>query len=107
MSTLTLRELEVPLRALRLLSAEFAGLPAPNVAVSTIYPKMLELAFHDDLGAFEAWRAALRIEPHEVGYGEQGGGTTRVLEVETDYAGARLRLIGFGTVPARGSGGAP
>ncbi|GGQ12387.1 hypothetical protein [Streptomyces roseolilacinus] len=95
MSTLTLAELNTPLLALRLFSAEFAHLPAPCVSVSTVYPDRLDLTFHDNLAAFEAWRAALGIAPEAVSYREQGD-HTRVLTTDTTYAGAHLHLVGFG-----------
>lgn len=106
MSTLTLAELGTPLLVLRLLGTEFPDLPAADVSVSTVFPNMLELSFHNGLGDFEAWRQALGIEPGSVTYREQSGGRTRVLRVETDYAGARLRLTGYGEIPSPAVGGA-
>ncbi|WP_374982809.1 hypothetical protein [Streptomyces fradiae] len=102
MSTLTLAELNTPLRALRLFSAEFAHLPAPCVSVSVLYPDRLELFFHDDLAGFEAWRAALGIAPESVSHDEQGD-HTRVLSADAIYAGAELHLVGFARIaPAPG-----
>ncbi|MGW6462193.1 hypothetical protein ACWF94_40765, partial [Streptomyces sp. NPDC055078] len=92
MTDLTLSGLSVPLRVLRLLAADFPGLPAPTVNVSTVFPERLELALHDDFAAFEAWRTALGIDPGAVSYGERGGCRTRVLSVTADYAGALVRL---------------
>ncbi|MBA4866281.1 hypothetical protein H1V43_34175 [Streptomyces sp. PSKA54] len=87
-----------PLRALRLLTAEYGHLPAPTVQVSTVYPDRLELTFHDDLSDFEAWRGVLGIAPSSVEYGEQSDGRTRVLRAQVDYAGALLRLTGYATI---------
>ncbi|MEU5104095.1 hypothetical protein AB0H07_17655 [Streptomyces sp. NPDC021354] len=98
MSTLSLRELNTPLLALRLLSVEHTELPAPSLSVSTIYPDRLDLSFHDDLSGFEAWREVLGVEPCNVEYGEQGDGQTRVLTAHADYAGAHIRLTGFGQI---------
>jgi hypothetical protein len=103
MTTLPLESLGAALLALRVLSAEYPDLPAPCVSVSTVYPDRLDLALHDDLSAFEAWREALGIDPGAVAYGEQSGGRTRVLSALTDYAGARIRLTGFGTVVTGGA----
>ncbi|WP_394816786.1 hypothetical protein [Streptomyces lonegramiae] len=97
---LTLDELAVPLRAVRLLAADFGHLPAPCVHVSTIYPNQLELSFHDGLDGFEAWRDALGIAPDAVDCREQGGGRTRALSLTTDCAGAQLRLVAYRDVPA-------
>ncbi|MBI0297982.1 hypothetical protein JBE04_26840 [Streptomyces sp. PRKS01-29] len=97
---LTLDELAVPLRALRLLATDFGHLPAPCTRVSTVYPDQLELSFYDDLTDFEAWREALGIAPDAVECREQGGGRTRALSLTTDYAGAALRLVAYADVPA-------
>ena len=97
---LTLDDLSVPLRALRLLAVDFGHLPVSEVQVSTVYPDRLELRFHDDLTAFEAWREAVGIAPDDVVYREQADGRTRVLRAFGDYAGAVLELIGFGDVQA-------
>ncbi|MFG2835572.1 hypothetical protein ACGFYE_11345 [Streptomyces zaomyceticus] len=92
--------MSAPLLALRLLGAEFGHLPAPTVEVSTIYPERLELTFHDDFAAFEAWREALNIDPESVVHRVQVGGQTNVLRVHATYAGAELMLVGYARVPA-------
>ncbi|MET8249360.1 hypothetical protein ABZV31_36325 [Streptomyces sp. NPDC005202] len=97
---LTLEDLSVPLRALRLLAVDFGHLAAPAVRVTTIWPDRLELEFHDDLAGFEAWRDALRITPDAVTHSTQSGGRTRVLRTVAEYAGAKLELVGYGRVPA-------
>ncbi|MGR3934950.1 hypothetical protein [Streptomyces sp. BRA346] len=97
---LTLDNLAVPLRVLRLLAADFGHLPAPEIYVSTIYPDRLGLRFHDDLSGFEMWRDALGIVPDAVVYREQGDGRTRVLKTSVAYAGAVVELTGYGDVPA-------
>jgi hypothetical protein len=99
--SLTLDDLAVPLRALRLLAADFGHLPAPGVSVSTIYPDRLELSFHDNLAGFEAWREALGIPPEAVVYREQSNRHTRVLTASTDRADTVVDLVGYGdiTVP--------
>ncbi|MFF7779483.1 hypothetical protein ACFZCG_34300 [Streptomyces tanashiensis] len=96
----TLADLSAPLVALRLLTTEFAHLPAPHVSVSTIYPDRLELTFHDDFAGFEAWREALNIAPESVVHRVQRDGRTGVLNVHVPFAGADLELTGFATVPA-------
>lgn len=95
MNAWILSDLAAPLRVLRLLAADFPGLPAVNVDVSTIYPDQLELVSHGDFGVFEAWRSALGILPESVEYHEQSGGRTRVLRADIDYAGARLCLVAY------------
>ncbi|MCX4984548.1 hypothetical protein [Streptomyces sp. NBC_00572] len=96
----TLADLSAPLLALRLFGAEFAHMPAPTVEVSPIYPERLELSFHDDFAAFEAWREALNIAPESVVHRVQLGGQTGVLRVHATFAGAELMLIGYAKVPA-------
>ena len=98
---LTLDDLSVPLRALRLLATDFGHLAAPAVGVTSIYPDQLELSFHHDLAGFEAWREALNIAPDAVRYDTQGeGNRTCVLHAAIEYAGAELELVGYGDVPA-------
>nr|WSZ15606.1 hypothetical protein OH837_20905 [Streptomyces canus] len=103
---LTLDDLSVPLRALRLLAADFGHLSAPFVAVSTIYPDRLELSFHDDLAGFEAWREALGIPPEAVVYREQSHGHTRVLKASADRVGTVVDLVGYGSITAPQPSGA-
>ncbi|MFD8390429.1 hypothetical protein ACFV2N_14790 [Streptomyces sp. NPDC059680] len=102
----TLDALAVPLRALRLLTVDFGHLPAPVLNVSDIFPDRLKLSFHDDLGDFEAWRAALGIAPDAVTHGMQSDGRTRVLTTAVEFAGATLELAGYADVPATDGGAA-
>ncbi|MFF5005203.1 hypothetical protein ACFY3G_20575 [Streptomyces phaeochromogenes] len=95
---LTLDDLAVPLRALRLLTTDFGHLPAPEVHVSTTYPERLELAFHDDLPGFEMWREALGVAPDAVTYREQSDGRTRVLRASVEHAGAVVRLTAYADI---------
>ncbi|MFD9187737.1 hypothetical protein ACFWCA_05875 [Streptomyces phaeochromogenes] len=97
---LTLDDVAVPLRTLRLLAADFGHLPAPDVRVSTIYPERLELTFYDDLPGFETWREALGIASDAVTYREQGDGRTHVLRGSVDHAGAVVLLTGYADIVA-------
>jgi hypothetical protein len=103
---LTLDDLAVPLRALRLLTADFGHLAAPAVRVTTVWPDRLELEFHDDLAGFESWRDALGIAPDAVTQTTQSAGRTRVLRASSEYAGAQLELVGYGRIPAAVAAGA-
>ncbi|MCX4236304.1 hypothetical protein [Streptomyces ortus] len=98
--TLTLDEVAVPLRALRLLTVDFGHLPAPTVHVTTIYPERLELSFYDDLSGFEMWREALGVAPDAVTYHVQNDGRTGVLSAGVDHAGAMVHLMGYADVVA-------
>ncbi|MER6475787.1 hypothetical protein [Streptomyces filamentosus] len=100
MNARILSDLTVPLTALIALEAKFSHLPAPNVDFCPVYPDRLRLSLHDDLGAFEAWREALNIDPTAVVHRVQGGGGTRVLKVHGRFAGADIELVGFTPVPA-------
>ncbi|MFI8368569.1 hypothetical protein [Streptomyces sp. NPDC085466] len=86
------------LTALVALDAKFSHLPAPNVDLSPVFPARLCLSLHDDLGAFEAWREALNIDPATVVHRVQSGGGTRVLKVHGLFAGADIELVGFAPV---------
>lgn len=103
---LTLDDLSVPLRALRLLAVDFGHLPAPALRAGTVYPDRLELSFHDDLASFEAWREALGIAPDAVAHSTQSDGETRVLKATADFAGAVLVLTGFADITAPAPSGA-
>ncbi|MFJ9904296.1 hypothetical protein ACIRVK_15600 [Streptomyces sp. NPDC101152] len=104
MSTvLSLANLSAPLAALRLLAVDFPGLPAPNADVNPIYPNRLALAWHEFNGgfaAFEAWRAALGIDPDAVGFHVQCDGRTGVMQAQISYGGADIELTGYMPVPA-------
>jgi hypothetical protein len=93
MSGLTLEALSAPLLALRLIRHEYAHLPAPRVAVSAVYPDLLELSFHDTFADFEVWREALGFDADSVEYDKYSGLLT--LTVEGKYAGALVRLVGY------------
>ncbi|MEU8958826.1 hypothetical protein AB0C93_31580 [Streptomyces sp. NPDC048518] len=97
----TVEELSPALMALRLLAVDFAKLPAPCVRISPIFPAVLDLSLHDDLGAFEPWRVALGIAREDIDFHTQGDGQTWVLCASIDYAGARVTLNAFGDVLRR------
>ncbi|MFH8288403.1 hypothetical protein [Streptomyces sp. NPDC018059] len=92
---LTLRELNVPLRALRMALVEFPELSAPSVHVSPVFPERLELALHDNFASFEPWRRALGIAPEDVHFRSQSAGETWVLLASADYGGATVRLVAY------------
>lgn len=90
----TVADLSRPLALLRLLAADHPNLPAPHVHISPIYPEALTLSIHGDLGAFEAWREALAIDPETVTTNVQGG-MTRVLKAPATVADAQIKLVGY------------
>lgn len=100
--TPTLADMSAALLAVRVLLSEHAGLPGGQIRVSDIFPGQVDVSLHEDLSAFETWRAALGIAPDLVTCGTQSGGRTRVLKAATDYAGARICLTGFSEVPQWG-----
>ncbi|MFD3544696.1 hypothetical protein ACFWUW_03595 [Streptomyces sp. NPDC058655] len=89
-----------PMMALRIFADVYRHLPAPTMSISTVYPDLLELAFHDDLDGFEIWCEALGIPSRTVSHGVQRGGRTRVLKAETTYSGGRVKLIGYARITA-------
>ncbi|MFE9812155.1 hypothetical protein [Streptomyces sp. NPDC005548] len=100
---LTLEGLSAPLLALRLLALNLPHLPAPVVDMSSIYPDRLALSFHESQGAFtafEAWRAALGIDPSAVEFHVQCDHRTGVLNAQSKYGGADIELTAFTQVPA-------
>lgn len=93
----TFADLSRPMALLRLLAADHPALPAIDVQVSPIYPDRLRLSVHGDLGAFEAWREALGIDPEAVRHNLQSGDTTLVLAASTVIADAHVDLTGYST----------
>jgi hypothetical protein len=80
---------------LRLLAADHPNLPAPHIGISSHYPGQLEFSIHRDLGAFEAWREALGIDPAAVRRDLQSGDTTMVLTAVAEIADAKVVLVGY------------
>jgi hypothetical protein len=80
---------------MRLLAADHPNLPAPHVGVSPHHPHRLTLSVHGDLGAFEAWREALGIDPDAVRRNTQSGGMTLVLTAAATIADAHVELVGY------------
>ncbi|KOU72533.1 hypothetical protein ADK61_26735 [Streptomyces sp. XY66] len=95
-----LSAMAAPLMALHIFADEYRHLPAPWVTISTIYPNLLELSFHDDADGFEIWCEALRIRPGAVRHSVQRDGRTSVMKAETNYSGGPVKLICFTTIPA-------
>ncbi|MFI5701839.1 hypothetical protein ACIA78_17600 [Streptomyces xanthochromogenes] len=101
MKASTVDDLRAPLKTLRFLADEFPELPAADVHVSRLFPDRVELSFHDDLGAFEAWRAALAIGPDAVRFGTQGADdSTMNLRAEGPYGACTLSLVAYGPTPS-------
>lgn len=98
--TMPLSALGAPLMALRIFADEYRHLPAPCVSISTVYPDLLELSFHDDADGFEIWCEALRIRPRAVQHSVHGDGRTSVMKAVTNYSGGPVKLICFTTIPA-------
>ncbi|NUS81019.1 MAG: hypothetical protein HOV70_33085 [Streptomyces sp.] len=98
--SLTLDDLAVPLRMLRLLTVDFGHLTAPTVQVGTIWPDLVQLSFHGGLAGFEEWREALGIAPDAVTHRTQSAGRTRVLLASGEFAGATVKLVAYSEVPA-------
>ena len=101
---LTLNALTGPLGVLRLLAVDFPHLPAPNVDVTPLYPKVLRLALYattcDSFAAFEQWRHALTIETGDVDFHVQVNGRTAVLDGHGTYGGVVIELTAFAAVPS-------
>ena len=91
----TIADLSRPMALLRLLAADHPTLPAPVVHVSPNRPDVLQLAVHDSLGAFEAWREVLGVEPAAVRHNLQSGDTTVVLSCFAEIADAKVELVGY------------
>lgn len=98
MSAPTMSGLSAAVTVLASLMTRFPDLPAVDVHVSTIFPDQVELSAHNDLGAFEAWREALGIDPGAVVHKIQSRGTTRVLDAHAVFTGIRLRLVGYSEI---------
>ncbi|MCI4081586.1 hypothetical protein MRQ86_14785 [Streptomyces sp. MMS21 TC-5] len=98
--TLPLSAMGAPLMALRLFADRYRHLPAPCVSISTVYPNLLELSFHDDPEGFEMWRQALGIRRRTVQHSVHPGGRTAVMKAETNYSGGLVKLVGFTAIAA-------
>ncbi|PWI43296.1 hypothetical protein [Streptomyces sp. ICBB 8177] len=104
----TVRTQGPAITALAGLLAAFPDLPAASFEITTLVTADavgpgVRVALHDDLGAFETWRAALGIDPGAVGHTELI--TCRCLKAQTQFAGVPLVLVGFAplTAPVRGA----
>ncbi|GAA2614388.1 hypothetical protein GCM10010425_03580 [Streptomyces spororaveus] len=95
-----LSSMAAPLMALRIFDDEYRHLPAPCVTISTVYPDLLELSFHDDADGFETWCQALGIRPRAVQHSVHSDGRTSVMKAVTNYSGGPVKLICFTTIPA-------
>lgn len=90
-----LHEISAPVAALALLMAAHGDLPAATVMVTPLYPDRLALSFHDHPDAFQAWRAALGIDPATVTETLMGADSTRLRKATTTYGGATIELACF------------
>ncbi|MEV7506787.1 hypothetical protein AB0O57_02380 [Streptomyces sp. NPDC091201] len=97
---LPLSAMAAPLMALSIFTDRYRHLPAPCVSISTVYPTLLELSFHDDVDGFEMWRQALGIRRNNVQHSVHGDGRTAVMKAETNHSGGPVKLICFTTLPA-------
>jgi hypothetical protein len=95
-----LLDLSRPLAVLHELGAKFPLLPAPCIAITTIWPERIRLTFHDDFGAFEAWREALDIDPATVSQQLQGDDTTLALKGSAVRHDVTVELVAYGSSPA-------
>ncbi|WP_433340597.1 hypothetical protein [Streptomyces sp. CA-253872] len=93
MTNLRIRDLAPALIALRALALDHPDLPAPCVDVTTVYPDRVRLAFHDDLAGFEAWRAALGIDPYTVAWARAG--ELSWLDARGAYSNVPVHLTGY------------
>lgn len=91
----TFADLSAPLALLRLLAADHPDLPALDVHISKHSPDCLRLSIHHDLGAFEAWREALGIDPDTIERKLQSADTTVVLMASTTVADASVELVSY------------
>ncbi|MFF8694978.1 hypothetical protein ACF08W_22540 [Streptomyces sp. NPDC015144] len=99
MSAPTMSRLSAAVTVLASLTETFSGLPALSPAVAVHCPDRLTLTAYDSLSKFEAWRAALGIDPAEVSMDAEGGvGPLMWLETSTVIKGVTVRLVGFGQV---------
>jgi hypothetical protein len=79
--------------ALAQIAAAFGHLPAACFDLGDIYPDRLEIAVHDDLAGFEAWRSALGIPADALEYGTFG--QRMYLIGRGSFAGATVKLTGY------------
>ncbi|WP_052847421.1 hypothetical protein [Streptomyces avicenniae] len=95
MSTETFTGQSPAVTALAAMLAAFGDLPPVSVGLSRHYPGRLDLSLHNDLAAFEEWRAALGLDLAGVEL------VADWLTVTGTWGGAEVKLTGHGvTVPA-------
>lgn len=92
----TFADLSRPLALLRLLAADHPDLPAVDVHISRRSPDRLSLEIHGDLGAFEAWREALDIDPVTVRRNLFSGDLNMTLTASGEVAECRVQIVGYG-----------
>jgi hypothetical protein len=91
------------LEALIVIGRTFAHLPAVTINLSPIYPGELVLSIHDDIDAFEQWRAALGIAVEDVDYCQRPGRDHMHLKAKTTFARATVELVGYApALPEKG-----
>lgn len=83
------------LEALIVIGRTFAHLPGVDINLSPITPRELTLSVHDDLDAFEQWRAALGIAAEDVDHSQRPGSGHMVLKARTTFARATVELVGY------------
>ncbi|MFE0460500.1 hypothetical protein ACFW1A_14770 [Kitasatospora sp. NPDC058965] len=81
-----------------------SGLPAPTLDLALMYSPEddrevwgLRLGIHWGLSGFEKWRQALDIDPDTIA--DRTSGQLYTLRAETRFAGVRVELTGFHTLP--------
>jgi hypothetical protein len=83
------------LEALVVIGRTFAHLPGVDINLSPITPGELTLSVHDDLSAFEQWRAALGIAADDVDHCQRPGRTHMTLKAKTVFARTTVELVGY------------
>lgn len=81
--------------ALAVIGRTFAHLPGIDVNLSPITPGEVTLSVHDDLDAFEQWRAALGIAAADVDHCQRPGRAHMTLKGRTTFARATVELVGY------------
>lgn len=103
MTAKTLADQLAALEALVVIGRTFAHMPAVTINLSPIYPDQIDLSIHDDIDAFEQWRAALGIAVEDVDYCQRPGRSHMHLKAKTTFARVTVELVGYApALPEKG-----
>lgn len=83
------------LEALVVIGRTFAHLPGADLQNGLIYPDVITVSVHDDLGGFEQWRTVLGIAAGDVDHQQRPNSRHMTLKASTTFHGVTVELVGY------------